>query len=67
VVAASNVTMEELEKEYILQVLDQTGGHKKKASAILGIDASTLYRKLQRYGIHRGGGVLVLEDEEEED
>jgi two-component system response regulator HydG len=56
-VAAANVTMEELEKEYMLQVLEQTGWHKKKASSILGIDASTLYRKLQRYGIDKPGAV----------
>jgi DNA-binding NtrC family response regulator len=49
------VTMEELEREYMLQVLEKTGWHKKKASAILGIDPSTLYRKLQRFGVHRPG------------
>jgi len=54
-VAGSNVTMEELEREYMLQVLEKTGWHKKKASAILGIDPSTLYRKLQRFGVHRPG------------
>jgi DNA-binding NtrC family response regulator len=53
VLASSNVTIEELEKQYMLQVLEQTGWHKKRASAILGIDASTLYRKLQRYGLTR--------------
>ena len=44
-------TLEELEKEYLLQVLESTGWQKKKASAILGINASTLYRKIQRYGL----------------
>jgi two-component system response regulator HydG len=50
VVSASNLTLEELEKEYLLKVLDETGWQKKRAAAILGINASTLYRKLQRYG-----------------
>ena len=54
VVAASNLTLDELEKEYMLKVLDETGWHKKKAATILGINASTLYRKLQRYGYDRG-------------
>ena len=44
-------TLEELEREYLLQVLESTGWQKKKASAILGINASTLYRKIQRYGL----------------
>jgi DNA-binding NtrC family response regulator len=50
VVSATNMSLEDLEKEYLLKVLDDTGWHKKKAAAILGINASTLYRKLQRYG-----------------
>ncbi len=44
-------TLEEVEREYLLHVLEQTGWQKKKASEILGIDPSTIYRKLQRYGI----------------
>ena len=44
-----NMTLEELEREYILRVLKFTGWQKKRASEILGINASTLYRKLQAY------------------
>ncbi len=55
VVSTSNFTLEELEREYLLKVLDETGWHKKRAAAILGINASTLYRKLQRYGCDRVG------------
>ena len=47
------MTLEELEKEYLLKVLDETGWHKKRAASILGINASTLYRKLQRYRCDR--------------
>jgi DNA-binding NtrC family response regulator len=46
-------TLEELEKEYLIKVLDSTGWQKKKASTILGINASTLYRKIQRYGLEK--------------
>lgn len=44
-----NMSLEELEREYILKVLQYTGWQKKRASEILGINASTLYRKLQAY------------------
>jgi DNA-binding NtrC family response regulator len=56
VVSTSNLTLEELEKEYMLKVLDETGWHKKRAASILGINASTLYRKLQRYRCDRPEG-----------
>ncbi|MFO7914401.1 MAG: sigma-54 dependent transcriptional regulator [Candidatus Krumholzibacteriales bacterium] len=49
----TQMTLEELEKEYVISVLDETGWQKKKASEILGINASTLYRKIQRYGLKR--------------
>jgi DNA-binding NtrC family response regulator len=45
-------TLEDVEKNYMLQVLEETGWQKKRASEILGIDPSTIYRKLLRYGIH---------------
>jgi DNA-binding NtrC family response regulator len=45
------MTLDELEKEYLVSVLEETNWQKKKASAILGINASTLYRKIQRYGL----------------
>jgi transcriptional regulator with PAS, ATPase and Fis domain len=37
-----------MEKSYILKVLDKLGGNKKKASEILGIDRTTLYRLLDK-------------------
>jgi len=46
VVARRRNLLEELEKEYIMKVLHHTAWQKKKASDILGINASTLYRKL---------------------
>jgi DNA-binding NtrC family response regulator len=53
VIDSPNLTLEQLEKEYILKVLNYTGWQKKKASEILGINPSTLYRKLQAYGIEQ--------------
>ena len=46
-----NMTLDELEREYILKVLHHTSGQKKRASEILGINPSTLYRKLLSYGL----------------
>jgi two-component system response regulator AtoC len=43
--------LRELEKRYVLKVLQETGGNKKKASEILGIDRTTLYRILEKEGL----------------
>lgn len=43
--------MEVIERAYILWVLQVEGGNKSRAAEVLGIDPSTLYRKLNRYGI----------------
>jgi DNA-binding NtrC family response regulator len=53
IVDRADVTLEELEREYLIKVLNETNWQKKKASAILGINASTLYRKIQRYGLEK--------------
>jgi two-component system response regulator HydG len=48
---AELVSMEELERRYIVRVLEAVGGNKTLASRILGFDRTTLYRKLERYGL----------------
>ncbi len=45
------LTLDELEKVYILSVLKDVNYNKSRASEILGIDRVTLYRKVKRYGI----------------
>jgi DNA-binding NtrC family response regulator len=52
----SGITLEELEKKYMIQVLNETGWHKKRAAEILGINPSTLYRKIRSYGLEIPGG-----------
>ncbi|MBI4420273.1 MAG: sigma-54-dependent Fis family transcriptional regulator, partial [Gemmatimonadetes bacterium] len=44
-----NPTLEVIERAYILWVLQAEGGNKTRAAEVLGIDPSTLYRKLSRY------------------
>ena len=53
IIDSPTMTLEELEREYILKVLDSTRWQKKRASDILGINASTLYRKLIAYGVEK--------------
>jgi two-component system response regulator HydG len=38
-----------IERAYIMWVLQSEGGNKSRAAEVLGIDPSTLYRKLGRY------------------
>jgi DNA-binding NtrC family response regulator len=45
------VPLAEIEKRYILTVLQQFGGNQVRAAAALGIDRSKLYRRLRQYGV----------------
>ena len=47
----ANPTLEAVERAYIMWVLQSEGGNKSRAAEALGIDPSTLYRKLSRYGV----------------
>ncbi len=70
VIDSPDLTLEELEREYIMKVLNHTGWQKKRASQILGINASTLYRKLQGYksaGLLPGGVPDSMVADEEQD
>jgi DNA-binding NtrC family response regulator len=46
-----NPTLEAVERAYIMWVLQSESGNKSRAADVLGIDPSTLYRKLSRYGL----------------
>lgn len=45
-------SLEEMERDYILEVLRETKGNQSRASQLLGIDRKTLYLKLKRYGVN---------------
>jgi DNA-binding NtrC family response regulator len=46
---ARGFTLRDLEREYIERVLENTAGNKSEAAKILGVDRTTLYRKLEEY------------------
>jgi DNA-binding NtrC family response regulator len=48
---AAGSSLDDMEKEHIVRVLRETGGNKKKAAEILGIERRTLYNKAKRLGI----------------
>jgi two-component system response regulator HydG len=49
------LTMDEVERRYILRVLKQLDGNKTVAADLLGVDRRTLYRKLERWGAAADG------------
>ena len=44
--------LSEVERLHIERVMHMTGGNKSRAAELLGIGVTTLYRKLQEYGLH---------------
>lgn len=51
--AFREISLDVLEREYILETLERTNWNKSKAAQILGIERSTLDRKLKRYEVNR--------------
>ncbi len=47
----SGLTLDELEKRYILRTLAECSDNRTRAASILGIGRNTLLRKLKRYGM----------------
>lgn len=47
-----NYSLEELEKNHIIKILELSNGNITKASKILGIGRNTLYRKIDRYNLN---------------
>jgi DNA-binding NtrC family response regulator len=62
-----NVPLAEVERRYIIKILEKMSGHQIRTAQILGIDRRTLYRRLRQYGY---GGHLrdddsdLIDDEE---
>ena len=48
-----DMSMESVEKDHIQKVLDQSSGNVTHAADILQIDRTTLYHKIEKYGLRR--------------
>jgi DNA-binding NtrC family response regulator len=44
-------TLEEIERRYLIHVLEQVSGNRTRAAEVMGIDRRTLYRMAERFGI----------------
>ena len=49
--ASARPTLDEVERRYILHVLEAVGGSRTIAARVLGLDRKTLYRRLKAYGV----------------
>jgi DNA-binding NtrC family response regulator len=47
-------SLEEIERRYLLHVLEQVGNNRTRAAEVMGIDRRTLYRMAERFGIPLG-------------
>ncbi|WP_459554358.1 sigma 54-interacting transcriptional regulator [Lacunimicrobium album] len=50
---SAGLSLEAIEQQHILTVLDNQGWNKSRAAQILGIERSTLDRKLKKYGLNK--------------
>lgn len=51
VFAPQSLSLEEIERDVIIQTLERTSGNVKKSAEILGVHRPTFYRKLRKFGI----------------
>jgi two-component system, NtrC family, response regulator AtoC len=54
--ASQLVSLEEMERRYVLHVLEAVGGSRTAAAKVLGVDRTTLWRRLERYGVKPDAG-----------
>jgi len=52
---ADLISLDELERRYLIHVLEAVGGNRTRAAEILRIDRRTLYRMAERFGIKLDG------------
>ena len=52
-VVRAGMTVEEAERQLVVQALKETGGNRTKAAQKIGISRRTLHRKLKEYGLER--------------
>ena len=54
--SAPLVPLEEVERRHVIRVMRAVGGNKTLAAQVLKVDRKTLYRRLELYGLLKGGG-----------
>ena len=59
VLTGAGLPLDELERRYLLYILEVAGGNRTRAAEILGIDRRTLYRMIERYGIDKATVALL--------
>ena len=57
--ALPNKTLADVERAYILEVIEAVRGNKEQAARILGLNPSTLYRKLKKDTVLRKGTIAA--------
>jgi len=48
-----NLSLQEMEKTHLLNILDKHNWNISASAKVLGIDRVTIYQKLKKYGIKR--------------
>jgi DNA-binding NtrC family response regulator len=56
------MTLAEMEKQYILEVLEATGGNKSKTTEVLGISRAALWRKLKQFEEDKHRAIPIKKD-----
>ena len=51
--AAGDVSLAELERRHIADVLERSGWNISRTAEILDVDRATIYNKIKRYGLER--------------
>jgi len=57
-----DASLRDVERAYILTVMERTGGNKSRAAEILGLDRKTLYRKLDEFDYGQNAGAQGAAD-----
>ena len=60
------LSLAEVEGRHIFRVLARTGGNKQAAARVLGIDRTTLQRKIERYSLEQDGAESAVPKERRE-
>ena len=51
--AARDRLVADFELHYLTQLVTQAGGNMSRAARLAGVDRTTLYRLMERHGLHR--------------